>query len=160
MYPCLVVYYSRTGITAKVAREIASQCGAAIDVVREERSRAGRLGIARSILDSVTHRRPAICPAEKDPSDYDTVILGTPVWAGHMSAPIRSYLERYRDRLRRVGLFCTMGGADGQHALDEMAALAGKRPFAALALTDVDIQQGNHVGRLDALTAGGLALVR
>jgi hypothetical protein len=44
----LVVYFSRSGHTRQVAREIASRCGADLEAIREERGRAGLLGYWRS----------------------------------------------------------------------------------------------------------------
>lgn len=160
MRPCLVVYYSRTGVTARIAQEIAGQCGADVDVIREERSRAGPLGFLRSAYESIRRKQPAIRVAEKDPYDYATVVLGTPVWAGHMSAPMRSYLMRHRDRLHRVALFCTMGGSGGRQTLDEMAVLCGKAPIAAVALSDAEIRDGNYAAKLGALANGAQAIIR
>ncbi|GAB2874812.1 hypothetical protein GCM10027277_50050 [Pseudoduganella ginsengisoli] len=58
MHPCLVVYYSRSGVTEKIAQEIASRCGADMDAIREERSRAGPLGFLRSAYECVRRKLP------------------------------------------------------------------------------------------------------
>lgn len=151
MHACLVVCYSRTGLTAKVGREIAAVCGADFELIRESRGRNGPLGFLRSLWDSLRHRRPAISAPERPVGDYALVILGTPVWAGQMASPMRSYIEQHGRDFHRVALFCTMGGSGGAKALAEMAALCGKAPLAEVALTDIEITQGTYRARLAPL---------
>lgn len=151
MRNCLVVCYSRTGLTATVAQEIANLCGADVELIREQRGRTGPLGYLRSVLDSIFHRTPDILPPAKDPADYSLVVLGTPVWAGNMAAPMRSYLQRYRQHFNRIALFCTMGGSGGDRAFNEMARLCGKEPLASAAITDAEIQRNTYHTKLAPL---------
>jgi flavodoxin len=151
MRSCLVAYYSRTGITAQIGQEIAEMCGGDIEVIRDSKSRSGPLGFLRSLYESITGKQPALLDSTQDPGNFDTVILGTPVWAGRMSSPMRTYLHRHRDRFHRVALFCTMAGNGGDKALAEVAALCGKTPFAQVMLTEAEIQHGDYQGKLAAL---------
>jgi flavodoxin len=151
MRSCLVVCYSRTGLTAKLGREIANSCDADFELIREERDRSGPLGLLRSAWEAVRRRRPAILAPEKDACQYALVILGSPVWAGHMSSPMRTYILGQRNGFHRVALFCTMGGRDGDAALAEMAQLCGKEAIAKVAVSDKEIGQGNYYGQLAPL---------
>lgn len=139
MKSCLVVYYSRTGITQAVASRIAAECGCDIDPIRETRTRRGLPGYLRSGYEALAGKLPPIESPARNPADYQLVILGTPVWAGRVSAPMRSYLHANAARLPRVAAFCTMGGSGGDKVLDEIAALCGKAPVARLALSDREI---------------------
>jgi len=151
MKNCLVVCYSRTGWTAKVAQEIANLCGADVEVIREAKDRAGFRGYLRSVIDSICHRTPDILPSNKDPANYALVVLGTPVWAGNMAAPMRSYLQRNRLHFNRIAVFCTMGGSGGERALNEMAMLCGKEPLARAVITDAEIQCNSYYTKLAPL---------
>lgn len=151
MRNCLVVCYSRTGWTAGVGREIAALCGGDFEQIREARGRAGTFGFLRSALEGRFGRAAPILPAEKNPADYTHIILGTPVWAGRMAAPMRSYLLHYRKQFHRVSLFCTMGGRGGEQTLAEMAALCGREEAVKLVLRDEAIRQGRHRSSLPAL---------
>lgn len=150
---CLVVCYSRSGLTARLGQELAGLCGADFELIREARGRAGLRGYLRAVADSLRRRAPPIEPPLRNPADYALVILGTPVWAGNMAAPMRSYLERYQNSLPRVALFCTMGGRGDAKTLFEMASLCGQRPLAALAFTDRELQRHDYRAKLDQLRA-------
>lgn len=151
MHNCLVVCYSRSGHTAKVGREFADLCGADFEAIDDLDSRSGPLGYLRSVYESLFHKEPRISTSGKDPGEYALVVLGTPVWAGNMAAPMRSYLARHRMRFHRVALFCTMGGRGGEHTLAEMADLCGKTPMARVAITDAEIRRGSYRGKLERL---------
>jgi len=71
----------------------------------------------------------------KDPSIYDLIIVGTPVWAWSVSSPVRAYLLANKPRLPSVAFFCTLGGAGADRAFGQMQELAGKRPIGCLSLT-------------------------
>jgi flavodoxin len=151
MRSCLVVCYSRTGLTEKLGREIAASCGADFELIREAEGRSGPLGFLRSIWDTLRHRRPAILAPGKDAGNYALVVLGAPVWAGKVASPMRSYIVQHCRRFHRVALFCTMGGRGGDKALAEMAVLCGKTPIAQVAISDAEIAQDSYHARLAPL---------
>lgn len=142
MSKCLVVYYSRTGNTAKVAQAIAAALGADIDQIRESRDRRGFLQYLRAGFEALRRRPAAILPPAKDPADYDFVILGTPVWAGQMASPVRGYIDCEKGKLRKVAFFCTLGGANGVHALEGMRSACGRATAAEMMITAAALKSG------------------
>lgn len=144
----LVVYFSRTGRTHRIALEIAAPLGADIERIEEQRSRAGFLGYWRSGREAYRKLIPAIEPAVNDPSSYDIVLLGTPIWAGHISSPVRAYVGAHAGALSRMALFCTHGGSSPAKAFSEIAELAGVEPVATLAVTEREIKAGTYADRL------------
>jgi flavodoxin len=132
----LVVYYSRTGTTRELATAIAQALGADVEEIVDPTPRAGLLGYLASGFDSVTQREAPIRPRARDPRDYDLVVVGTPVWAGNMSSPVRAYLAAARGRLPAAAFFCTMGGRGSERAFLEMEKLSGARPAAVLAMRE------------------------
>lgn len=141
---CLIVYYSRTGVTAKVATALAQTCGADLERLHDLHPRDGAAGFLRSAWQGLRKLPGEITPPQRHPADYPFVLLGTPVWAGQMSAPMRSYLLRQREHFRRIGLFCTMGGRDGQNVLTSMAEMCNKLPVASMCLRHGDVLSGNY----------------
>lgn len=127
MRSCLIVYYSRTGITEGVANRIAADCACDIERIRDARPRTGPLGYLRSIYETLTGTLPDLQPAARNPADYELVILGTPVWAGRLCSPMRAWIRANAARLPQVAAFCTMGGSGDDKALDEIAACAARR---------------------------------
>ena len=146
----LVIVYSRTGWTLGVGREIARSCGNMLREIQDVRSRKGFFGFLRSIQDARKNRTPPIKPLSIDVSDFDLVVLGAPVWAGHVAAPMRTFVEQNKNSLRRIAVFCTMGRTGADAALSELAQAVGLTPVAQLALSDTEIRKslaGEKIGR-------------
>lgn len=149
MSKILVVYFSRTGYTEKLADRVAERCGAEVEAIREPRSRLGLLAYIRSAREALNGRPATIRPLLHDPGDYDLVLFGTPVWAGHVSSPIRACLDAYKSSLRRVAFFCTRGGSGACKVPDEMAEICGKQPEATLVLNDAEIDADRFEWKVD-----------
>ncbi|HEX7983439.1 MAG TPA: flavodoxin [Duganella sp.] len=139
MSPCLIVFYSRTGVTAKAATTLARACGADLEQIQDVQPRGGAGGFLRSAWQALRKFPAEITPPLHHPADYPFIVLGTPVWAGRMSAPMRSYILRQREHFRRVAVFCTMGGRDGQDVLTSMAELCNQLPVASMCLRQRDV---------------------
>lgn len=155
----LIVYYSRSGVTAKVAAALAQACGADLERIQDLRPRTGMAGYLRSAWQALRGQPADIAPAVHRPADYPFVVLGTPVWAGHMSAPMRSYILQQREHFRRVGLFCTMGGSGGARVLTAMAELCDKLPVASMSLRQNEVLSDAYLPALAGF-ADELAVVR
>lgn len=79
----------------------------------------------------------------KKPEEYEVVIIGTPVWAFSVSAPVRTYLDQNRKKLKKVAFFCTYGGMKGK-TFDEMEKVCGKKPLAVFEVAERDIPNRNY----------------
>lgn len=137
----LVVYYSRGGATFRVAEMIAKELGADLEAIEENAPRKGRLGYMRSLLEATAKGLPTI-RTRRDPRDYDLVVLGTPVWAGTMSSPMRAYLNQHRRRLPRVAFFATMGGRGAYRVLEEMEMFCEVQGAPSCFLTQHEVESG------------------
>lgn len=147
----LVVAYSRSGNTRKVAQTIASTLHADLDEIREPHGRGGLGGYLRSAREALGKKHAEILPAGRDPADYDVVVLGSPVWAGHLSSPMRRYLADHACSLKQTALFVTEGGSGGAVVLAEMAAFSEGAPVATVILKQDELDEGLQVGLADFL---------
>lgn len=104
----LVVYYSLTETTAKLAKRIADETGA--DLFRleckvpysknmNECDRESKADIKNGV-----HRELASVP---NLSGYDVVFVGTPVWSDDMANPVETFLLQADLRGKTVVPFCT-----------------------------------------------------
>lgn len=100
----LVVYYSRTGNNRAIAKAIADALSADIDEIVDLKNRKGRLNWLRAGRDSRAGNLTEI-EYEKNPQDYETVIIGAPIWAWNPIPPIRTYLKEVDLKGKRVGFF-------------------------------------------------------
>jgi flavodoxin len=153
MSDTLVVYFSRTGYTRRVAEHMARMMGADCEPIRERKARRGWLGYWRSAREAMRGRRIEIEPATLQPRNYSMVVLGTPVWAGNVSSPMRAYIAKHRAEFRSVALFCTQGGSGAPRVLEMMAALCGQSPRATTFFDDAEIDAVRHTGKIAAFTA-------
>jgi len=76
----LVVYYSRTGATRRLAEALANALQADIEPITDRENRSGIFGYLRSVAESLQKRGASITPMNTDPASYDLVVVGTPVW--------------------------------------------------------------------------------
>lgn len=146
----LIVFYSRTGTTRRVAEQLAMLLDAHVLAIEEPRRRRGFFAYLRSAREAARGKLPPILPLTRDPAAYDLVVLGTPVWAGHMASPMRSFLQGYRSTLQRVAFFCTCGSRGAERTFLDMQYLAGRPPEATCALTAAERRAGKSDGALAA----------
>lgn len=139
MKKILVAYYSRTATTKKVAEILADKLGADIEEIRDTVDRKGVKGYWLSGKDATLRKLTVLEKSEKDLSNYDLVIIGTPIWSWNMSVPVRTYITENKDRFKEVAFFCTMGGSGDERAFGEMAEIIGKKPVATLTLKTIEV---------------------
>lgn len=144
----LVAYYSMSGNTRAIANEIRNATGADLEEIVEPRRRQGIVGVMRAMFDSVTRREPPIFPSTHDPAKYDVLLLGGPVWAGHMAAPVRSYAKRYGSTAPKVAFFCTEGGHGAESAFAELEHLCARNAEATLAVDAAHLAPEAHSNEL------------
>jgi flavodoxin len=141
----LVVHYSRSGTTRRLAAAIAERLHCDTEEIRDRDPRKGLSGYIRSVFDSLRKRPADIETPMRDAGAYDLVIIGTPVWAGSMSAPVRSYLLVNKDRLHQVAFFCTLGGSGATSTFARMADLLERQPVAGVFATAVDMKSDTYL---------------
>ncbi|MEO8656503.1 MAG: flavodoxin, partial [Ramlibacter sp.] len=100
----LVVCYSYTGTTRRLARLLCSHQGWPLGEIVEEHPRSGAFGTLRCVLDSLLRRHPAVRYEGPDPADFHTVVLVSPVWMYRLAGPMRSFVARHREALRHVAV--------------------------------------------------------
>jgi len=139
----LVVYYSRSGTTRRLADHLAQALDANAVAITETRSRAGLWGYQRSLFEAVAGRDATIRPLRERLRDYDLVVIGTPIWGWHLSSPVRAFARQNAKAIRRAAFFCTMGGAGDGAAFAELERLLGRKPRATLAVTAAEMANLN-----------------
>ena len=135
----LVVFYSRTGFTKLVAEALMKELGADVEQLVDTRGRAGLLGYLRSGFDGTFGRLTELKPLSRDPATYGLVVVGTPVWNGFVSSPVRTFLAQNKAMLHQVAFFCTYGGSGNERTFRQMATVCEKAPVATMAVRDREV---------------------
>jgi flavodoxin len=104
----LVVYYTRTGNAKFVAETIAAKLGSDIEEIVDQKKRAGTLGWVSAGRDSTQEKETQITPTKLSPSNYDLIIIGTPIWAWRPTPAIRTYAKQNDLSGKKIALFFTM----------------------------------------------------
>lgn len=130
----LVVYYSWGGNTAKVARRLAGVLKADVEEIRETKKRRKVLGFLKSGFQAARKKKPPIEDLSKDPAKYDLIVIGTPMWAGTFASPVRTFLDRYGDGIKKAAYVLTMGGEKEGRTFAEMSDVLGIQPTDTLKL--------------------------
>lgn len=115
MSKILVAYFSASGVTADAAKNIADAANADLYEIRpeipyteadlnwqDEKSRS-----TIEMKDKTS--RPAIADSDAKVSDYDTILLGFPIWWYTAPTIINTFLESYDFSGKTIILFATSG---------------------------------------------------
>lgn len=144
----LVVYYSRTENTAQIAQELANTLECDIEEIIDTKNRSGILGWIRSGRDGGSKSLTVINEPVNDPSQYDLIVIGTPVWAGHVSTPVRTYIHQNQANFNNVAFFCTAGSDNVSGTLMDMTELSGTSPVATLTVRAKEIKNRTYTDKI------------
>ena len=119
----LVAYFSASGVTACVAREIARATGGDLfEITPAEPYTAADLDWtdkqSRSTREmNDTASRPALAARMDDMGSYDTVFVGFPIWWGVEPRAVDTFFDSYDFTGKTMIAFATSGGS-GMAAAD------------------------------------------
>lgn len=136
----LIVYYSRTNVTKGIANKLQEKLNCDIEEITDNGKYDGKLGFLKGGMNATMGRASDINPTEKNPADYDLVIIGTPVWSSNMATPVFTYLIQNKDKIKNMASFCTCMGGGYDKALEKIAEVSGKEQISTMFLTSKDIE--------------------
>jgi flavodoxin len=73
---------------------------------------------------------------KKNPSDYDFIFIGTPVWASNYAPAVRTFIKTFNLEGKNIAIFCCHGDSK-ERALSLLASDIGKCKIAG----KIDFQQ-------------------
>lgn len=138
----LVAYYSRTSTTKKLAEAIASNVNADIEEIIPKVNYQGKMGYVRGGKHAMSEKIIDLEELKFDPSDYDMVYIGAPVWAGKVATPALSYISQNEGNLDNVRLFMTAGSDDFKKSFAQVENYSIK-PEKTLGLTTKQVKKGD-----------------
>lgn len=109
----LIVYFSRTGTTEGVARQIQQLTGGRLVELKAEEpySNSYNATVERAERELNSNARPAVATRIEQMETYDTVFVGYPIWLGNAPMVISTFLESYDFTGKAIVPFCTSGGS-------------------------------------------------
>jgi len=140
----LVALYSRTGNTKLVGQAVALALDADVEMITDVKNRSGVVGYIIAGRQALKQLPGLIRPTVLNPGDYDLVIIGSPVWAGHMSSPVRAFIDQHKSKFKQIALFCTAGGKDNEKVLAEMTELCALTPLETMVVTQKQLKSNSY----------------
>ena len=122
----LVAYFSTSGNTARLAKNLAEAAGADLYEIRPAvpytsadlnwQNKQSRSSVEMSDHSS----RPELADKNADIAAYDTIYVGFPVWWYIAPTIINSFLESYEFSGKKIILFATSGGSGFGKAVENL----------------------------------------
>jgi len=97
----LVVYYSNKGNNEYLAKKISDRLSCKFEEIRP------RMNVFMFFLMNI---HLGIKPLKRNIEEYYTVILCGPIWMGKFIPPLRSFVKKYHDKIRKL-VFVTCCGS-------------------------------------------------
>lgn len=140
----LVVYFSGTGTTKSVAKKIKKATGGklykikAADPYTKADLDYSNDNCRANVEQQDESVRPEIKGKVKKIRQYDIIFIGYPIWWGKEPMIIRTFLESYNLKGKKIVTFCTSGGSGISGSMKGVKAAAkGAKVIKGKDLTDV-----------------------
>ena len=137
----LIIYYSQSGKTELVAHTLAKNLRADVLRIKDLKNRKGFKNKLFASINAFRESKTDIAPAKVDLTDYDTIIFGTPTWAGNPTPAILTIIDRCNLTGKDVILFATMESSRGEtniERLEEKVKMRGARVIESFAIATKD----------------------
>lgn len=137
----LIIYYSQSGKTELVAHTLAKNLRANVLRIQDLKNRNGFKNKFIASISAFRESKTDITPARVDLTDYDTIIFGTPTWAGNPTPAILTIIDRCNLTGKDIILFATMDGSRGDtniERLEEKVKMRGARVIESFTIATKD----------------------
>ena len=147
----LVVFYSLEGNTKFIAQNLAKEIGADILELKPEKEipKIEPLKHFWGGKQVVMKETPKLKKYDINLADYDTLIIGTPVWSFNFSPPIRTFLKENKIKNKKIILFCTSEGSKGKTFENLKKELKGNEIIAQIEFQSVLENPEENIKKLE-----------
>ncbi|RAP54565.1 MAG: hypothetical protein BZ137_01555 [Methanosphaera sp. rholeuAM130] len=145
----LIVYYSRTNITKKVAEYIAEKLDCDIEQIIPKVNYNSKIGYARGIKDAIAAKIVELEDLTYDPVDYDEVIFGVPVWASKAANPLISYIDKNKGKFNDIKIFVTAGSSGFESTINQIEEYVGFNASKTMTLKTIDVKNDAYESKVN-----------
>lgn len=120
----IILYYSKSGVTEKLAKRIQSDLGCEMLKIEPEEAYGNYI---QAVARVAKENRQKIIPKFKtelvDLSEYDLVLVGYPVWYQKAPVFVTDYLSKCDTANKKIVPFATFGGTGVNWTLKSLKAV-------------------------------------
>ena len=131
MKKILIVYYSHSGNTAKIAKQIQKYTdGDLFEIKTKEQYPSKYNDLLNQAKKEISDGyKPVLTSKVKNMEDYDIIFAGSPNWWGTIAPAASSFLSEYDFSGKTIVPFCTHGGGGVSRCFDDMKKLLSGANF-------------------------------
>ncbi|MGO1469562.1 MAG: flavodoxin family protein [Tissierella sp.] len=116
MSKSIILFYSFEGSTKKVAEYLSEELNIPWEQVKPKKDLKSK-GFSKYPIGGgqvIMKKKPELEPIQVDLNEYDTIFLGSPIWAGTFAPAIRTVLEDGILKDKNIAFFYTHDGGPGK----------------------------------------------
>ncbi|MEA4947172.1 MAG: hypothetical protein VB058_06380 [Oscillospiraceae bacterium] len=132
----VIIYYTFGGSTQKEAERLANELDAPLYRVKEAPGRSFLGAFIPGSFLAMRRKTVAIQPLNIDLNDYDSIIIGCPVWAGYPAPAFNAIVQRLPAG-KKIELFLCSGGTGTQKTEPGTRALIEQKGCTVVSYRDV-----------------------
>lgn len=147
---CRILLYSFSDRALTVGEGLAWELGAQLHTIDTPAPEPGIWSALKSGIYGLLSRGTPVDVPDQPWHRSDLLILGTPVWGGRVSRPMRQFLATHPELPERVAFLVTSSdGAYPKAVVEEMSKLCGQEPVAVLHVCDQQVNDGSWHRRME-----------
>lgn len=135
----LIAYYSKTGKTERVAKDLAQGLNADLEKIIDQKNRQGIWGYISGGREAMKKKLTTIAPLTKNPLDYDLVVLGMPVWGWNLTPALRTYLSENKDNIKKYAFFVTSDNTEADKLVKYFQEIMNRDPKAVVGFNEKEL---------------------
>ena len=116
MSKSIILYYSFEGNTKKVAEFLSKQLNLPCKEIKPVKDLKSK-GFSKYLWGGqqvIMNKKPELMPLKANLDDYDTVFIGSPIWAGSFAPGIKTLLEDGMLKGKKIAFFYCHDGGPGK----------------------------------------------
>ena len=150
----VIVFYSLTG-NHKKAAEIVSKMLQCNSVEIEETFERSKVGLFKYIVngfEAATKKTFEIKSVNEDFLSYERVVFLTPVWAGNLPPPSRAFLNKHKDKIKKIVVIAISGRGNGNSGFEkDVEETLKRKPEIFLQFSEKEFKNGEFEKKLTEL---------
>jgi hypothetical protein len=148
--PIHIAAYSRTGHTRAAAEQLAELLSpwASLEHIEPMHRTHGLFGYLRAGRAAMKQLSWPIEEPRPFEEGRRCLVIGTPIWAGRLPPPVRSYLKQVSGGYAHLAALIAHGGTNPSRVIASIAETSGLPVDARVALSDADRAQGAVADKL------------
>ena len=125
----LITYYSRTSTSKRIAHDISVHLNGDLKVINDLQPRKGAFNYIKAGFDALKNKETLIDIPDVKYNSYDTLIIGSPIWAGRVTPAIRTFIKNLPYAKNTEAAIFVVGRGGDDLALGQMEELLTKRGY-------------------------------